>query len=297
MLDSVESLMDEYISSLDSYSYKLYKLLPSGKRLRAKLILKIAKKSSDSIKLSAIVELIHAASLLHDDVIDDATTRRGVASINAIYGNKSAIMLGDILYSKAFSELSSFESKIAKSISNAVTMLSVGELLDVELSKEFNSDLDLYMDMIYKKTAVLIEASAKSAALLSGKNPDSYAIYGKNLGLAFQIIDDILDITQDSTKLGKPALNDFKEGKVTIPYIYLYQRLDESDKEFLRSLYKKELSIDEQNWIKEKMSQYHVIEDTLSLARGLGEDALNAIKSDNDEVLIGIIKDMIEREF
>jgi len=297
MLDSVESLMDEYISSLDSYSYKLYKLLPFGKRLRAKLILKIAKKSSDSIKLSAIVELIHAASLLHDDVIDDAITRRGVASINAIYGNKNAIMLGDILYSKAFSELSSFESKIAKSISNAVTMLSVGELLDVELSKEFNSDLDLYMDMIYKKTAVLIEASAKSAALLSGKDPDSYAIYGKNLGLAFQIIDDILDITQDSTKLGKPALNDFKEGKVTIPYIYLYQRLDESDKEFLRSLYKKELSIDEQKWIKEKMSQYHVIEDTLSLARSLGEDALNAIKSDNDEVLIGIIKDMIEREF
>jgi octaprenyl-diphosphate synthase len=289
--------MRESVASLDEYSLSLYDKLPAGKRLRAKLILKIADNSEKSIKLASIVELIHAASLLHDDVIDDADTRRGIASINALFGNKTAIMLGDILYSKGFSELTSFSQDISKTISDAVTMLSIGELMDVQLSKSLNLNQALYFDMIYKKTAVLIEAAAKSAALLAGKDSEAFALYGKNLGLAFQIIDDVLDITMDSQTLGKPALHDFEEGKTTLPYLYLLESLEKDEKEKLKGLYKKCLDEAEKDWIQEKMQKHQAIEKSVHLAQKLGYEALDAIKKEKSSALESVIKNMIEREF
>jgi len=297
MLNRVEIMMREFVCELDESALQLYDKLSHGKRLRAKLILKIADDCDEAIKLASIVELIHAASLLHDDVIDDATTRRGKSSINALFGNKSAIMLGDILYSKGFFELTSFNEKISKSISDAVAKLSVGELMDVQMSEEFNPSLEKYFDMIYKKTAVLIESTAQSAALLVDKDEKKFALYGKNLGLAFQIIDDVLDITMSSEKLGKPALSDFKEGKATLPYIYLYQSLDEKEKNTLLNMYKKELNENDQAWIKLKMQEYYVIEKSVNYAKELGEEALLAIESENSPELEKIITDMIERDF
>ena len=290
--------MLEMVSSLgDAKSVELFHKVPKGKRLRAKLIVKIAGTSSEALKLAAIVELIHAASLLHDDVIDDAFTRRGEASLNALFGNKTAIMLGDILYSKGFSELTFLPQDVAFSISNAVALLSVGELLDVELSNAFNDNLDLYFDMIYKKTASLIEASAKAAALLAGKQSEKYALYGKNLGLAFQIIDDILDITQSSEVLGKPSLNDFKEGKTTLPYLYMYAKLSSQDQVILRALFQKELTSEESAWIKAKMHETNAISDAMMYAKKLGLEALSIIQGEEDVGLASIITDMIERNF
>ena len=297
MLTQVEVMMRDMVSGLDPYTLELYDKLPAGKRLRAKLILKIASNQESVIKLASIVELIHAASLLHDDVIDDSDSRRGVSSLNALYGNKSAIMLGDILYSKGFSSLTSFDSKIASLISEAVAMLSIGELIDVELSKSLNFDESRYFDMIYKKTAVLIEASAESAALLSGRDASIFALYGKNLGLAFQIIDDVLDIIADSKILGKPAMHDFKEGKTTLPYIYLFESMDEDERAELTLLYKKDLTLDQEIWIQAKMREHGVLEKAISVARELGEEALDAIAGENDQMLEDIIKSMIEREF
>lgn len=298
MLEKVETLMLEMVSSLgDAKSVELFHKVPKGKRLRAKLIVKIAGTSSEALKLAAIVELIHAASLLHDDVIDDAFTRRGEASLNALFGNKTAIMLGDILYSKGFSELTFLPQDVAFSISNAVALLSVGELLDVELSNAFNDNLDLYFDMIYKKTASLIEASAKAAALLAGKQSEKYALYGKNLGLAFQIIDDILDITQSSEVLGKPSLNDFKEGKTTLPYLYMYAKLSSQDQVILRALFQKELTSEESAWIKAKMHETNAISDAMMYAKKLGLEALSIIQGEEDVGLASIITDMIERNF
>jgi len=297
MVAVVEREMRESIASLDAYSLSLFDKLPAGKRLRAKLILKIAGENEESVKLASIIELIHAASLLHDDVIDDADTRRGIASINAIFGNKTAIMLGDILYSKGFSLLTSFSEKISKTVADSVTMLSIGELMDVELSKSINLDQALYFDMIYKKTAVLIEASAKSAALLAGKDSEAFALYGKNLGLAFQIIDDVLDITMDSETLGKPALHDFEEGKTTLPYIYLLEMLDAEDKEKLLSLYQKRLNEEEAFWIKSIMIKSGAIKKSVKLAQKLGYEALKAIENEKNKDLESVIKNMIEREF
>ena len=297
VLEEVKSKIEEFIR-VCSYpkALELLEKLSTGKMLRSKLILKIAGINSESIKLCAVVEMIHAASLLHDDVIDEASTRRGKPSVNALYDNKTSIMFGDILYSRAFTELSQMDKKIAYCVSNAVTKLSIGEMMDVDLTLSFNSSYRLYLEMIYLKTASLIEASAKAAAILAGLDSEKYAIYGKNLGLAFQMVDDILDITQDEETLGKPSMHDFKEGKVTIPYLYLYERVE--DKEYLKSLYKKELNKNELLWIKENLKETNSLQDAINEAKKVGLEAISSIKDEkNSEDLINIMEAMIERDF
>ncbi len=276
---------------------KIFNEISKGKMLRSKLILKVAGESEEAIKLSSIIEMIHLASLLHDDVIDDADVRRGQPSINASFGNKISIMLGDILYSKAFFELSKFNEEIAKVVSNAVTLLSVGEFLDVQLTDNFNSDREIYFDMVYKKTSSLIEASAKASAILVGKNSDKFGLYGKNLGIAFQIVDDILDITQSSEKLGKPAMSDFKEGKTTLPYILLYEKLEDDDKGELETLFKKNLNEYEINWLKDKFELTGSINEAFGIAISLAHEGMEAVKNEDADELISIMKSMIEREF
>jgi octaprenyl-diphosphate synthase len=298
ILEQVKEQIKIYVTEVnDQRSLELLDMLATGKMLRSKLILKIAGVNEESIKLCAVVEMIHAASLLHDDVIDEADTRRGKPSINALFDNKTAIMFGDILYSKAFTELTTMPKEIAYSVSNAVTLLSVGEMLDVDLGKTFNSDFDKYFDMIYKKTGSLIEAAATSAALLANKNHEQFAKYGRCLGLAFQMVDDILDITSDSATLGKPAMNDFVEGKVTIPYLLTYAKLEKQDQEKLESMYLKKLSDEEQAWIKEKMNETEGLQKSIDLAKRYGFEALKAIENENNPDLENIMKQMIERDF
>jgi octaprenyl-diphosphate synthase len=274
---------------------RLFNTLSGGKRLRAKLILKIAKEADNAALLAAIVELIHAASLLHDDVIDEADTRRGVASVNATEGSKTAVMLGDILYSKAFTELVAFDKEVAQTIAAAVTALSKGEMMDVQMAETFNADEEKYLEMLYLKTATLIEASAKAAALLSAKDADQYALYGRNLGLSFQIIDDILDITSDEQTLGKPAMNDFVEGKCTLPYIYLYNALEDTEKERLLRLHAKSISSEDTAWILSKMAEHKTIEKSFELAQKLSNEAKAVIAEDED--LVNILNTMIKRSY
>ena len=298
MLSAVERKIEQFIADLnDKDVASLYASLPQGKRLRAKLILKIAGHSLAVVKTAAIVEMIHAASLLHDDVIDDAYTRRSRPSLNALYGNKTAIMLGDILYSKGFLELNNISPDVAKMVSNAVVQLSLGELKDVSLSKTFNTDKAIYLEMIYQKTASLMEACAGAAALLSSKDKNAYMTYGRNLGIAFQMIDDLLDITMDSETLGKPALHDFVEGKTTLPYIYLYEALNDEDKKRLKSLHAKVLSEDEKTWIKSMMHNTGVIQKSYNEAKVLIEEAIALMDARGESALSSIAMAMIERDF
>ena len=298
MLSAVERKIEQFIAELDDKEVtSLYTKLPHGKRLRAKLILKIAGSGLSVVKTAAIVEMIHAASLLHDDVIDDADTRRSKPSLNALYGNKTAIMLGDILYSKGFLELNNISSEVSKIVSNAVVQLSLGELKDVSLSKAFNLNRDVYLKMIYQKTASLMEAAAGAAALLAGKDRVAYMTYGRNLGIAFQMIDDILDITMDAETLGKPALHDFEEGKTTLPYIYLYEALDSENANKLKSLHTKKLNLDEQLWIKAKMKEHQIIEKSFAEAKVLAEEAITLMNARGEMALSGIAMAMIERDF
>ena len=288
----IERLVDE--CGYDEVT-RLFKMLSGGKRLRAKLILKIAKEAKDAPLLAAIVELIHAASLLHDDVIDEADTRRGKPSVNATDGSKTAVMLGDILYSKGFTELVGFDKEVAQTIAASVTALSKGEMMDVKMAEEFNADEQKYLDMLYLKTATLIEAAARAAALLAGKDAEAYALYGRNLGLSFQIIDDILDITADAATLGKPAMNDFVEGKCTLPYIYLYHALDDAEKERLVAAHAKKIDADESAWIRQKMDEHKTIEKSFALAQQLSKEAQKVVGDDAE--LVGILDTMIKRSY
>lgn len=298
MLKAVEQCMLTWIKELENKEiYELFTHLPHGKRLRAKLVLKIAGKSDKAIKLAAIIELIHAASLLHDDVIDEALTRRGVISVNASDGSKVAVMMGDVLYSKAFTELVSFDDKIAQAVASAVTTLSIGEYIDVKMGESFNANEEAYLDMIYKKTASLIEVTAYCAALLVGKKEEDYQLYGKNLGLAFQIIDDILDIVSDEATLGKPALNDYKEGKTTLPYMYLYEALDTAGQERLKSAHLQTLNEEESLWIKAQMKTHKSVERSYSMARTLSDEAIKSVSQHNEDELVSILEEMMRREF
>lgn len=330
MQDQIDLIMKSFIADCGyEPASEMFDRLSPGKKLRSKLLLNIAQKDEKSLRLCAIIELIQAASLLHDDVIDESSVRRGKPSINATYGSKNAVMLGDILYSKAYFELSKFENHIAAALSLAVTKLAVGELMDVSLSDDFNDDASKYLQMIYLKTSALIEEVARCGAFLKfggaenrseisdingAKNEDrnpkaakdhdkissasaKFGEYGKNLGLAFQIIDDILDVTQSSEVLGKPSLSDFAEGKTTLPYIYLYENLDDAQRQKLKSFFKKQLRESEISWIKAKLSEHGIIERCINEARAYGQKALEAVAEFKNDKLEQIVRDMIDREF
>jgi len=267
----------------------LFKELPKGKGIRAQLILAINPKA---IPLAAAVETIHLASLLHDDVIDNSKLRRGKKSINYKYGDKTAIMLGDILFAKGLEFLIEYDKIAAHSLANTIYTLSIGEMEDLELSKKMNLKTDKYMEMIYKKTAVLIEMSCRESARLGGLDVVKYANYGKNLGLVFQIIDDILDITSDEKTLGKPVMNDLYEGKMTLPFIYMYKSLNKNEKKYFKSLFKKRLTNNEILWIKERIQP--AITKSYKKAFKLANNGLKGIK---EPYLIKIMKTVVKRKF
>lgn len=249
-----------------------------------------------AISLCAIIELIQCASLLHDDVIDEAHTRRGVPSVNASFGDKNAIMLGDVLYSRAYFYLADFPQAIAKSVSNAVCALSRGEIDDVLYSRDFQPSLEVYYKILEDKTASLIASSAESSAILAGLDSAKYYEYGKNLGLAFQIVDDVLDITQDEATLGKPNMNDLREGKSTLPYILLYCELDSHKKEeFLAHFYARDSVAIE--WFRNAFCEQNTIQKCQNIAKDFITKALNAIQDERNSTLEQIATSMIERSF
>ena len=298
MLEAVERQIQHYITDLgDPDARMLYRRLPHGKRLRARLILTIAGTGLPAVKTAAIVEMIHAASLLHDDVLDEAYVRRGRPSINAAFDNKTAIMFGDVLYSKGFHELVDIDRDVARIISDAVVRLSLGERQDIVLAERFNADRTAYLNMIDQKTAALIQASAEAAAHLAGKDRRIYRTYGRNLGLAFQMIDDLLDITADAATLGKPAMHDFAEGKTTLPYIYLHEALKGADKQRLAALHGRPLQPEDEAWIRTEMDKHHAIERSRDEAKGLIKEAIALMADAGETSLEAIARSMIGRSF
>ena len=276
---------------------ELFAKTNQGKMLRSKLLLAVSGVSEEALKLCAIIELIQSASLLHDDVIDNANTRRKSPSLNAIFGNKNAIMLGDVLYAKAFFELSTYEQSIAKSVSDSVCRLAVGEIEDVFMAQSFNTNKTRYLQMCELKTAALIAASAECGALLSGLDSQKYRSYGNNLGIAFQIIDDVLDITQSTEVLGKPAMSDLSEGKSTLPYIYLYERATQEVRQELLTLFGTPLCESKAQWLKEQLNAHHCVQDSIAKACEYALSALDSIQGEGNTQLNEIVQNMIEREF
>ncbi len=230
-IERVNGTLKKLVSPKSSLTHSVYsQVIDGGKRLRPLLVLYSAKASgfdrdSDSLVVGSAIELVHTASLLHDDIIDEAEFRRGKPSANSVFGIKPAVLGGDYLFSLAYNVVLSYDKEIAKRISEAAYTLTEGEMLEIE--RAFNLDVgeDDYFDVIYKKTAVLIEASCACGSILADfKFMDSLIEYGRNLGLAFQIRDDCLDYEGEKEEVGKDLGIDLKEGKLTLPVLRAMQK-------------------------------------------------------------------------
>jgi octaprenyl-diphosphate synthase len=203
-----------------------------GKRIRPTLLLLAGRlcghRSEQAVLLATVVELIHTATLLHDDIIDEATTRRGRQSVNRRWGNDATVLLGDLLYSKSMGmALSQANLTILRLLSDVTVRMTEGELLAIARRGNLRVTQDEHLDLIRRKTADLFSAATRIGALLAGAPPErerSLAAYGLNLGICFQMIDDLLDFTGDERLLGKPVGSDLREGCLTLPVILVLRR-------------------------------------------------------------------------
>ncbi len=230
-----------------------YHIKTGGKRLRALLTLGSAKlcgysKGSRDINLAACVELIHSATLMHDDVIDDGDIRRGKKTPNSIWGNSSSILVGDYLLSRCFEMMvEDGNLEILKLLSSTSSQIAQGEVLQLQHKGEVDMLEETYLKIITSKTAVLFAAATKVGAILSNsqnKEKDALDFYGKNLGLTFQIADDTLDYNSELKFFGKKIGKDFFEGKTTLPIILLFQKANSFEKQKIEFFFQKKIRSD-----------------------------------------------------
>jgi octaprenyl-diphosphate synthase len=203
-----------------------------GKRVRPALLLlscRLAGYRGDrAILLASVVEFIHTATLLHDDIIDEATVRRGRSSVNSRWGNDVTVLLGDFLYTKSMSmALSQDNLNILRLLSDTTLRMIEGEILEIERNGKLEVTVDEHVDLVRRKTADLFAACTRIGAMLAGVGEEkerALASYGLNLGICFQMVDDLLDFTAEEKTLGKPVANDLREGKLTLPMIFLLRQ-------------------------------------------------------------------------
>ena len=249
-LDQVSQLIKYKLASEINLIHEMtdYHVKSGGKRIRALLTLASAKlcgyeSGGRDINLAACVELIHNATLLHDDVIDNSDLRRGMKTANSVWGNQSSILVGDYFLSRCFEMMVEDGSQeILKLLSSTSSRIAQGEVLQLEHKGEVDLLEETYFNIINMKTAALFAAAARTGACLgnkSKKEKDALESYGKNLGLAFQIADDALDYFSTKTILGKKIGKDFYEGKTTLPLIIIFQRSNSEERIFLKEIFKK----------------------------------------------------------
>jgi len=220
-----------------------YIIAAGGKRLRPALLLlmcgALGVENRARFTLAAVVEFIHTATLLHDDVVDESTLRRGNATANETFGNPASVLVGDFLYSRAFQMMVDVgEMRVMQILSDATNVIAEGEVLQLMNMHDASLDEASYLHVIRSKTAKLFEASARLAAVLAKSEPgieEACAIYGQALGTAFQIIDDVLDYDGNASEMGKNLGDDLREGKATLPLIAAMQRASTADSRLIRS--------------------------------------------------------------
>ena len=312
-LQKVESLVEEKLKSRINLIEKMsnHHLSSGGKRLRALLTLGSAKLTGyqlgeRDINFAACVELIHAATLLHDDVIDESKIRRGVKTCNTIWGNQSSILLGDYLLSRCFEIMvEDGDLNILKLLSSTSAKIAQGEILQLQHKNESDLLEDTYIKIISLKTASLFSAATKTGACVSGcseKEKNALESYGKNLGLAFQIADDALDYHSVEKIFGKKVGTDFFEGKATLPIIILSQRANDAEKKKLSEIFKRRErdNLDLENILK-LIKKYNVVDECFDRAKyfvNVSRDALSIFEnSEEKRVLQGISFFSLNRKF
>jgi octaprenyl-diphosphate synthase len=217
-----------------------------GKRLRPLLTLASARLCGypgatgglRHVDLAACVEFIHTATLLHDDVVDESQLRRGLASANAIFGNKASVLVGDFLFARAFQLMVEDGSLVVLGIlSSAAATIAEGEVLQLQTQNDLSTTEEQYLEVIQGKTAALFSAACEVGAVIAGRSAlerEALAAFGMNLGIAFQLVDDALDYAANQATLGKTVGDDFREGKVTLPVLAAYKAGDEAERAFWR---------------------------------------------------------------
>ena len=312
-LESINSIILEKIDSKIPLIQEIasHLILSGGKRLRPLLTsccFNMCKKKQNKDKsylgLAAAVEFIHAATLLHDDVVDESKKRRGSPTANELWGNKTSVLVGDFLFSRAFQLMSkNGNCEILKVLANTSVIISEGEILEISNDKDPTINENIYFDIINGKTASLFSAACKIGAM-SAKNSnekiEALKSYGANFGMSFQLIDDAIDYSSSSNSLGKNIGDDFKQGKVTLPIILAYLRSNYNEKEFWKKTIEN-LHQDNDDFSKaiEIINKYDCIKDTTERANhfaNIAKDSLGAFsESIYKETLINLVNSSLKR--
>ncbi len=288
-----------------------YHLETGGKRLRALLTLGSAKlcnysKGTRDVNLAACVELIHAATLMHDDVIDNGTIRRGKKTLNTVWGNHSSVLIGDYLLSRCFEMMvEDGNIEVLKLLSSTSSKIAQGEVLQLQHKGEVDMLEETYLKIISAKTAELFAASTRVGAILSDmkmKEKEALEFYGRNLGLTFQIADDTLDYNSELKLFGKKIGQDFYEGKITLPIILLFQKSREEEKDKLRSIFSKNVRDENDlSYTLALIKNYDVIKLCYQKAQhyiNLSSNSLSVFKNSEEKIILeNLTSFSLERNF
>jgi len=281
-----------------------------GKRIRPILCLTSAKlcdyKGKKNIKLAACVEFIHSATLLHDDVIDNSTKRRGINSANEIWGNKGSVLVGDFLLSKSFELMVEIKQPdVLKVLSETASTLIEGEISQLLTNNDFSTTEDNYLEIIKSKTAKLFSASCKVGALIAKKQKiysNALDSFGINFGMTFQIIDDLLDYKSIENETGKKIGNDFEEGKVTLPIILAFHRGNNKERNFwIRTIQNGNQKSGDFEKACDYLNKRNILDDILKRAVHYGavaKDALEIFPNKKEKkILLELVDFTINRNF
>jgi len=312
-LNSINTLILEKLDSSVPLIQEIgkYLILSGGKRLRPLLTTSCfhilnnqSLKNVNHIGLAAAVEFIHAATLLHDDVVDLSKDRRGNLTANEVWGNKTSVLVGDFLFSRSFQLMTKYGNmETLKILSDTSVVISEGEVLEISNDKNLEMNQDTYFQIINGKTASLFSAACQVGGISGGaKDNEHQALksFGTNFGMAFQLIDDAIDYSSNSKTMGKNIGDDFKEGKITLPIILAYGRSKNEEKKFLQNVISNPKE-DQKNFklTKELLIKYKCIEDTLIRANHFADVAIDSLSIFNDneykEALIKLIDTSIKR--
>ena len=283
-------------------------IVAGGKRLRPLLTLGAAKlcqyTGDRHISLATCVEFIHTATLLHDDVVDESHLRRGHETANALFGNQASVLVGDFLFSRSFEIMIEDGSlDVLRILSHASSIIAEGEVLQLMTTNDTQTSEDTYLEVIKAKTAQLFAAACRIGAVVSDRpriEEEALESYGMNLGIAFQLIDDVLDYSAKQATLGKSIGDDFKEGKISLPVILAFRRGDEIEREFWhRTLEKLDQNEDDFAHALHLMEKHGALKDSVERARHYGaiaRDSLGIFKDGPIKVIFGDLIDFcIER--
>ena len=307
--EKIKSKLSSKVELVDKMTK--YHIRTGGKKLRALLTLQSAKlcgysKGTRDVNLAACVELIHAATLMHDDVIDNGEIRRGKKTLNRIWGNQSSILVGDYILSRCFEMMvDDGEKEVLKLLSSTSAEISQGEVLQLQHKGEIDMLEETYLKIITAKTASLFAAATKVGSILSNKEnktKEALEFYGKNLGLTFQIADDALDYNSEIKLFGKEIGNDFYEGKITLPIILLYQKANQDEKKDLKKFFeKKDRSENEFNQVLILIKKYNIINECYRKAEHFINLASNSLSIFNEtkekEILKNLTSFSLQRSF